>query len=84
VRLAESEQRQELIAYKQAIQLALRDVSDALIDYQKYHQVRVEQEISVKDLRDTVSTSLTRYQGGITTYLEVLDGRRSLSVLSSP
>jgi len=38
VRLAESEQRQEVIAYKQAIQLAFRDVSDALIGYQKYHQ----------------------------------------------
>ena len=78
LQLAESEERQELIAYKQAIQLAFRDVSDALIDYQKYHEVRVEQELAVKTLRDTVSTSLTRYRGGIATYLEVLDGQRSL------
>ena len=78
LRLAESVRRQDLIAYKQAIQLAFRDVSDALIGYQKYHQVRVEQEITVKDLQDTVSTSLLRYRGGITTYLEVLDGQRSL------
>jgi multidrug efflux system outer membrane protein len=78
LRLAESQQREELIAYKQAIQLAFRDVSDALIGYQKLHQVRVAQEITVKDLQDTVSTSLVRYRGGITTYLEVLDGQRSL------
>ena len=78
LRLAESKRQQELIAYKQAIQLAFRDVSDALIGYQKYHQVRVEQEVTVEDLRDTVSTSLSRYRGGITTYLEVLDGQRSL------
>jgi len=78
LRLAESQRQQELIAYKQAIQLAFRDVSDALIGYQKYHQVRVEQEVAVEDLRDTVSTSLSRYRGGITTYLEVLDGQRSL------
>ncbi len=78
LRLAESQRQQELIAYKQAIQLAFRDVSDALIGYQKYHQVRVEQEVTVEDLRDTVSTSLSRYRGGITTYLEVLDGQRSL------
>ena len=58
--------------------MAFRDVSDALIGYQKYHQVRVEQEVTVEDLRDTVSTSLSRYRGGITTYLEVLDGQRSL------
>jgi multidrug efflux system outer membrane protein len=78
LRLTESVQRQDLIFYKQVIQLAFRDVSDALIGYQKYHQVRVEQEITVKDLQDTVSTSLLRYRGGITTYLEVLDGQRSL------
>jgi outer membrane protein, multidrug efflux system len=78
LQLAKSEQRQELIAYKQSIQLAFRDVSDALIGYQKYYEVRVAQEITVKDLQDTVNTSLVRYRGGITTYLEVLDGQRSL------
>jgi len=78
LRLAESQQRQELIAYKQAIQLAFRDVSDALIGYQKYHQVRVRQGELAKDLQDSVNLSLSRYRGGITTYLEVLDGQRSL------
>jgi multidrug efflux system outer membrane protein len=78
LKLAESQHRQELIAYQQVIQLAFRDVSDALIGYQKLHQVRVAQETTVKDLQDTVDTSLVRYRGGITTYLEVLDGQRSL------
>jgi multidrug efflux system outer membrane protein len=78
LKLAKSEERQELIAYKQAIQLAFRDVSDALIGYQKYYEVRVAQEVTVKDLQDSVDTSLERYRGGITTYLEVLDGQRSL------
>jgi multidrug efflux system outer membrane protein len=78
LRSAESQERQQLIAYKQAIQGAFRDVSDALIGYEKYHKVRVEQEITVKDLQDTVDTSLMRYRGGIATYLEVLDGQRSL------
>jgi outer membrane protein, multidrug efflux system len=78
LRLAESEQRQELIAYKQVIQLSFRDVSDALIGYQKLHQVRVAQEVTVKDLQDSVDTSLRRYRGGITTYLEVLEGQQSL------
>lgn len=78
LKLAESQHRQELIAYQQVIQLAFRDVSDALIGYQKLHQVRVAQETTVKDLQDTVDTSLLRYRGGITTYLEVLDGQRSL------
>jgi multidrug efflux system outer membrane protein len=78
LRVAQSQQRQQLIAYKQAIQGAFRDVSDALIGYEKFHKVRVEQEITVKDLQDSVDTSLMRYRGGIATYLEVLDGQRSL------
>jgi outer membrane protein, multidrug efflux system len=78
LKLAKSEQRQELIAYQQSIQYAFRDVSDALIGYQKYYEVRMAQETTVKDLQDTVNTSLERYRGGITTYLEVLDGQRSL------
>jgi outer membrane protein TolC len=30
------------------------------------------------DLQESVNTSLKRYRGGIATYLEVLDGQRSL------
>jgi multidrug efflux system outer membrane protein len=76
--LAKSQDRQALIVYQQTIQRAFGDVSDALIGYEKLHEVRVAQETTVKDLQDTVDTSLLRYRGGITTYLEVLDGQRSL------
>jgi multidrug efflux system outer membrane protein len=78
LRLAESQQRQQLIAYKQTIQGAFRDVSDALIADDKFHKVRLAQEIAVHDLQETVNTSLQRYRGGIATYLEVLDAQRSL------
>jgi multidrug efflux system outer membrane protein len=78
LRYAQSQQRQSLIAYKQSIQLAFRDVSDALIGYQKYYEVRKAQEDTVQDLSDSVATSLKRYRGGIATYLEVLDNQRSL------
>jgi multidrug efflux system outer membrane protein len=78
LRSAQSQQRQSLIAYKQAIQLAFRDVSDALIAYQKYYEVRKAEETTVQDLSDSVSASLKRYRGGIATYLEVLDNQRSL------
>lgn len=75
---AQSQQRQSLIAYRQAIQGAFRDVSDALIAYEQFHKVRLAQEVTVKDLSDSVATSLKRYRGGIATYLEVLDNQRSL------
>jgi multidrug efflux system outer membrane protein len=76
--LAESQHEQALIAYKQAIQHAFGDVSDALIAYQKFHEVRLGQEQVVEDLEESVRLSTMRYQGGTTTYLEVLDGQRSL------
>jgi multidrug efflux system outer membrane protein len=78
LRLAESQHQQALIAYKQTIQRAFGDVSDALIGYEKFHQVRLRQEDTVKDLQESVRLSQMRYTGGTTTYLEVLDGQRSL------
>lgn len=78
LKLAESQHQQALIGYQQAIQHAFGDVSDALIGYQKSHQVRVRQEESVADLQESVRLSNMRYQGGTTTFLEVLDGQRSL------
>src|SRR5262249_9029567 len=76
--LAESQYRQLLLAYQQAIQRAFGDVSNALIGYQKLHEVRIRQETTVADLAQSVRLSDMRYKGGTTTYLEVLDGQRSL------
>jgi multidrug efflux system outer membrane protein len=53
-------------------------VSDALVGYQKLREVRVRQEQTVADLAESVRISIMRYRGGTTTYLEVLDGQRSL------
>ena len=78
LRLAESQHQQALIVYQQTIQRAFGDVSDALIGYQKLHQVRLRTEDTVADLQESVRLSIMRYRGGTTTYLEVLDGQRSL------
>ena len=78
LRLAKSENQQALVVYRQAIQHAFGEVSDALIGYEKLHEVRVRQQETVSDLEETVRISTLRYKGGTTTYLEVLDGQRSL------
>ena len=78
LRLAESQERQAQLSYRQTIQKAFGDVSDALIDYQKYHEARLKQEEYVGDLQESVRLANMRYYGGITTYLEVLDQQRSL------
>ena len=75
---AQSQQAQALIAYRQTIQRAFGDVSDTLIAYDKLHQVRIRQQDTVADLRESVRISTLRYKGGTTTYLEVLDSQRSL------
>jgi len=60
--LAESQHQQVLISYRQTIQRAFGDVSDALIGYDKLHQVRVRQEDTVADLKESVRISTLRYK----------------------
>lgn len=76
--LAESQQRQAVLSYRQIIQTAFGDVSDALIDYRKYREARFNQEQYVTDLSESVRLATMRHNGGITTYLEVLDAQRAL------
>jgi multidrug efflux system outer membrane protein len=78
LRLAESEHKQTLLSYQQTIQRAFGDVSNAIIGYEKFHEVRAAQEVTVADLQESVRLSDMRYKGGTTTYLEVLDGQRAL------
>jgi outer membrane protein, multidrug efflux system len=78
LRLAKSQDRQALLSYQQIIQRAFGDVSDALIGYQKLHEVRLRDQDTVADLQESVRLSNLRYSGGTTTYLEVLDGQRAL------
>jgi multidrug efflux system outer membrane protein len=78
LRLAKSQDRQALLYYQQTIQRAFGDVSDALIGYQKLHEVRLRDQDTVADLQESVRLSNLRYSGGTTTYLEVLDGQRAL------
>jgi multidrug efflux system outer membrane protein len=78
LRYAKSQERQALISYQQTIQRAFGDVSDALIGCEKYHGIRERQELTVKDLQESVDVSLMRYRGGTANYLDVLDSQRSL------
>jgi multidrug efflux system outer membrane protein len=72
VRLAEAQQRQALLAYQQTIQNAFRDVADALVAYQKTREVREQQELLAAAAQDSTRLAHVRYDGGASTYLEVL------------
>jgi multidrug efflux system outer membrane protein len=64
--------------YRQTVQQALREVSDGLVGYRKRQEARREQETLVQVLRNATRLSNIRYDGGVTSYLEVLDNERQL------
>lgn len=72
VRLAQAGQQQAVLTYQQAIQTALRQVSDSLVGYQRYREFREREEALTAAARDASSLSEMRYKGGVTSYLEVL------------
>jgi multidrug efflux system outer membrane protein len=73
VDLAEARTREAVIRYQQAIQGAVREVADALVEVRKREEIRQEQVKLVAALQDASQLASTRYTGGVTNFLEVLD-----------
>jgi len=72
VKSAEAGRDEAVLVYQQTIQQAFRDVSDALIAYQKNAEFRQQQELLAASAMDAARLSNIRYKGGVTSYLEVL------------
>ena len=66
------------VRYQQTLQQALREVSDALIDVRKRQEFREQQELLVNAFADASEVANMRYEGGVSSYLEVLDTERQL------
>lgn len=75
---AEAQQQQALFQYQQSIQVAFQEVNDALIALQKSREQLVVQGRQVEALRTYSRLARLRYEGGYTSYIEVLDAERSL------
>jgi outer membrane protein TolC len=78
VRLAEAVQREMLVNYQRVIYTAFRDVSDSLVAHTKTTEQRAQQEQLVETLRQSARLSTQRYEGGLDSYLPVLDAQRNL------
>jgi outer membrane protein, multidrug efflux system len=78
VERAKAEQRSALAQYEKAIQSAFRDVSDALVQYQKVREIRAERELLVTALQDRKRLAYLTYRGGVDTLLNALDADRDL------
>jgi outer membrane protein, multidrug efflux system len=73
VALADARRQEAEIAYRQTIQRAFREVSDAIIGYRRGREFRETQEDLLRAAQDARRLADLRYQGGATSYLEVLD-----------
>lgn len=75
---SEAQQRELLITYQRAIYGALREVSDAMVSFDRLREQRNQEEQLVHTLEETVRLSDLRYRGGLDSYLQVLDAQRNL------
>jgi multidrug efflux system outer membrane protein len=78
VRLAEAIHREALVNYQRVIYTAFRDVADALAVYRKTGEQRTEQQRLVDALAQSARLATQRYEGGLDSYLPVLDAQRNL------
>ncbi len=78
VRTAEAQREQALVAYRQAIQNAFRDVENSLVDQGMTREQLAVRGKQVEDFTRYVYLANLRYENGYSNYLDVLDAERSL------
>jgi multidrug efflux system outer membrane protein len=72
LQFSEETKKEMVLNYQKTINGALHDVSNALIALNKQRAYRIQQEKLVAAARDATRLARLRYQGGSTSYLEVL------------
>ena len=70
--LSKQQKEEMLLTYQKTIITAFRDVSNSLIAVNKVRSTRAEQQKLVDAAQDATRLARIRYQGGSTSYLEVL------------
>ena len=78
VALAEARAQEAALAWQGTVLQSLREVSDALVAYQRQRESRATQEALVVAATDARRLADLRYRGGATSYIEVLDSETRL------
>jgi outer membrane protein, multidrug efflux system len=78
LKLSRATKEEMVLNYQKTIAGAFRDVSNALIAYNKQRVYREQQEKLVAAAQDATRLARIRYEGGATAYLEVLTTDSSL------
>lgn len=76
--LAKANFEESLDRYQQTVQNAFREVSDALIAYQRSREFFEKQQDLTQADRDAAQLAAVRYEGGVVSYLEVLYNEQQL------
>ena len=71
-RLAWAQRDEAELAYKQTVLRAFGDVSNSLVGYYQARQDRVKIEERTNTYKDAANLANVRFQGGVTSFLEVL------------
>ena len=69
---------QALLNYEQTVLQSLREVEDSLISVSTYEREVLARQHQEKSAASAAMLSRARYDGGVTSYLEVLESERSL------
>jgi outer membrane protein, multidrug efflux system len=79
-RVAQARARTEeaVLTYQRTTQQAFREVSDALVGYQRARELRAAQDLLVRAAEDARRLTDVRYRGGASSYLDVLDSETRL------
>jgi|HubBroStandDraft_6_1064221.scaffolds.fasta_scaffold19779_2 multidrug efflux system outer membrane protein len=72
LRLSEAQKQEEVLVYQRTIKQAFQGVSDALIGLQKFREFRENEAELTASAEDATRLARLRYNGGSTSYLEVL------------
>jgi multidrug efflux system outer membrane protein len=78
VKAAQARAKVALSAYERAVQQAFREIADSLNAYQKTGEIIAENTKLVTSQKNVSVIALDRFQGGASSYLEVLDAEREL------
>ncbi len=77
-KLAEANFAESLAAYQQTVQNAFSEVSDSLIAYQRTREFYDRQTLLTEANVNAAELASIRYEGGVTSYLEVLFNEQQL------
>lgn len=77
VRLEEARARRTVLSYEQTVLRALQEVEDALVAVRTYRAEYEVRKRQVASAQSAAKLSRSRYDGGESSYLEVLDAERS-------